>query len=108
MSKRIIERKITATPSAKKLLEDISHELNQFQRRTLDYTTAFSKVHSEDVEDLVKKLRNQLKIEDREAVWIVNCMPESVAEMRTFLPKHKMLETSVLQEAVKLLDQCRK
>lgn len=92
------------------MLESIGEEkLDQFQRRTLDYTSKFTRVDPENAEMLVKSLVEQYGLEEEEAIQVVNCMPESVEEIRVFLAGgRKIIETSKLQEILNLLDKYRK
>ena len=110
MSKKAItERKLTL-PQVKKLLESLGEEnLDQFQRRTLDYISKFSKAEAKAAEKLIKKLVGDFALEEEEAVQIVNCMPESIEELRVFLAGgRKIIETSKLEAILNLLDEVRK
>ena len=104
------EKKL-ALPQVKKTLESMGEEnLDQFQRRTLDYVSKFSKVDdAEVVEKLVDRLVTEFSLEEEEAVQVVNCMPKSVEELRIFLAGgRKIIETSKLEAIVRLLDDHRK
>lgn len=104
------EKKI-ALPQVKKTLESMGEEnLDQFQRRTLDYVSKFSKVDdAEAVEKLVDRLVTEFGLEEEEAVQVINCMPKSVEELRIFLAGgRKIIETSKLEAIVRLLDDHRK
>jgi DNA-directed RNA polymerase subunit F len=107
--KDVGEKKLTLS-QVKELLESIGEEnLDQFQRRTLDYLSKFSKVDAETAEKLVEKLVTEFGLEQDEAVQIVNCMPKSVEELRVFLAGgRKIIEASKLAAIVKLLDEHRK
>jgi len=107
--KALKERPITI-PQVKETLEAIGEErLDQFQRRTLDYAAKFSKVDSSMAETLVNKLVEQFELEEEEAVQIVNCMPESVQEIRVFLAGgRRIMETSKLEGILTFLDEYRK
>ena len=107
--KALKERPITV-PQVKETLEAIGEEqLNQFQRRTLDYAAKFSKVDSDMAETLVNKLVKQFELEEEEAVQIINCMPESIQEIRVFLASgRRMMETSKLERMLVFLDEYRK
>jgi len=107
--KALRERPITV-PQVKETLEAIGEEqLNQFQRRTLDYAAKFSKVNSDMAETLVDKLVKQFELEEEEAVQIANCMPESIQEIRVFLAGgRRMMETSKLERMLAFLDEYRK
>jgi DNA-directed RNA polymerase subunit F len=103
------EKKLTL-PEVKELLESIGEEnLDQFQRRTLDYLSKFSKLDAKAAEKLVEKLVAEFGLEREEAIQIVNCMPKSVEELRVFLAGgRKIIEASKLEAVVKLLDEYRK
>jgi len=97
-------------PQVKKMLESLGEEkMDQFQRRVLDYASKFSRTNTEEAEILVKSLVEQFGLEEEEAIQLVNCMPESVEEIRMFLAGgRKIVETSKLQGILKLLDEHRK
>jgi DNA-directed RNA polymerase subunit F len=103
------EEKLTL-PQVKKLLESLGEEnLDQFQRRTFDYLSKFSKVDAETAEKLVEKLVTKFGLEKDEAVQIINCMPKTVEELRVFLAGgRKIIETSKLEAIVTLLNEHQK
>jgi DNA-directed RNA polymerase subunit F len=107
--KALKERPITI-PQVKETLEAIGEErLDQFQRRSLDYAAKFSKVDPSMAETLVNKLVEQFELEEEEAVQIINCMPESIQEIRVFLTSgRRIMETSKLERILAFLDEYRK
>ena len=109
MGKRELSENKLVLPQVKKILESIGEEnLDQFQRRTLDYVSKFSKVDAGATEGLLEKLVKEFGLDEAEAVQIVNCMPESVGELRVFLAGgRKIIETSKLEAIVSLLDESR-
>jgi DNA-directed RNA polymerase subunit F len=110
MSKKSATEKNLTLPQAKELLESLGEEnLDQFQRRTFDYVSKFSKLDAEVAEKLVKKLVDEFSLEEEEAVQIVNCMPRSIEELRIFLAGgRRIIETSKLEAIVNLMDEHRK
>ncbi|UCF45003.1 MAG: RNA polymerase Rpb4 [Candidatus Bathyarchaeota archaeon] len=102
------ENKLTL-PQVKKVLEAIGEEnLDQFQRRTLDYVNKFSKVDAAKAKGLLKKLVKEFGLEEAEAVQVVNCLPETVDELRVFLAGgRKIIETAKLEAVVSLLNESR-
>ena len=110
MSKNAVREKILTVPQVKKLLESLGEEnLDQFQRRTLDYASKFSKVNAEAAEKLIETLVEEFGLKEDEAVQIVNCMPKSIEELKVFLAGgRKIIETSKLEAIVNLLDEHRK
>jgi len=109
MSKREVNESRLTLPQVKKLLETIGEEnLDQFQRRTLDYVKKFSKADPEKAEELLQVLVKKYEIDEAEAIQIINCMPETVDELRVFLAGgRKIIETSKLQAIVELLNENR-
>jgi DNA-directed RNA polymerase subunit F len=110
MSEKSVKEKTLTLPQVKKLLESMGEEnLDQFQRRTLDYLSKFSKVDADAAEELVGKLVTEFGLEESEAVQVVNCMPKSIEELRVFLAGgRKIIEASKLETIVALLDDYRK
>jgi DNA-directed RNA polymerase subunit F len=109
-SKKITKVQPATTPQVKALLESLGEEnLDQFQRRSLDYATKFSKLDAASAEKLLDELRETGMVEEEEAVQIVNCMPKTRDELRVFLAGgRKIVETSKLESILSLLDKYRK
>jgi len=107
-NKELSENRLTL-PQVKKVLEAIGEEnLDQFQRRTLDYVNKFSKVDVKTAETLLGKLVKEFDLDEAEAVQVVNCMPETVDELRVFLAGgRKIIETTKLEAIVALLNDSR-
>lgn len=103
------ERKLTL-PNVKKTLDSIGEEnLDQLQRRTLDYVAKFAKVDADAADKIVVKLVNEFGLDENEAVQVVNCMPRTVDELRVFLAGgRKIIEVSTLKAIIGLLDEHRK
>jgi len=108
MEKETSESKLTL-PQVKKVLESIGDEnMDQIQRRTLDYVNKFSKVDADAVDGLLEKLVKEYDLDDAEAVQVLNCMPETVDELRVFLAGgRKIIETSKLEAVIALLNESR-
>lgn len=110
MSRRELKERPITIPQVKERLERIGEEkLDQFQRRTLDYASKFSKVDPRVSEELVNNLITKFELEEGEAVQIVNCMPESIEEIRVFLAGgRKIVETSKIEAILSFLNEHRK
>ena len=109
MSKREVSESRLTLPQVKKVLESIGEEnLDQFQRRTLDYANKFSKTEPTKAEALLQTLIKEYELDEAEAVQIINCMPETVDELRVFLAGgKKIIETQKLTQIVELLNENR-
>ncbi|MDR2719545.1 MAG: RNA polymerase Rpb4 [Nitrososphaerota archaeon] len=96
-------------PQVKKMLESIGEEnLDQFQRRTLDYVGKFTKITPDKAEEILVLLVEEYEIDEVEAVQIINCMPETVDELRVFLAGgRKLVEPQKLEKIVSLLNENR-
>ena len=107
MSKREISESRLTLPQVKKVLESVGEEnLDQLQRRTLDYVNKFSKIQPEKAEELLQTLIKEYEIDEAEAIQIINCLPETVDELRVFLAGgRKIIETAKLHAIVALLNE---
>lgn len=109
MAQRELSETRLTLPQVKKALETIGEEnLDQFQRRTLDYVSKFSKVDPAKAEELVALLVKEYELDEVEAVQIINCMPETVDELRVFLAGgRKIIEAQKLEKIVNILNENR-
>jgi DNA-directed RNA polymerase subunit F len=109
MGKRELSENRLSLPQVKKVLEAIGEEnLDQFQRRTLDYVKKFSKIDAAEAKGLLKKLVKEFGLDEAEAVQVVNCMPETIDELRVFLAGgRKIIETAKLEAIISLLNESR-
>lgn len=110
MEKKNPEETKLSLPQVREILEALGEEnLDQFQRRTFDYVSKFSRVDAEAAASLAKKLTMEYEIDEDEAVQIVNCMPKTVEELRVFLSAgRKIIEAAKLNAIVALLNENRK
>ncbi|MFA5571819.1 MAG: RNA polymerase Rpb4 [Crenarchaeota archaeon] len=109
MSKSEVSESRLTLPQVKKVLETIGEEnLDQFQRRTLDYVNKFSKLTSEKAEELLQKMVKEFELDEAEAVQILNCLPETIDELRIFLAGgKKIIEAQKLTKITELLNENR-
>jgi len=109
MHTRGLKEKKLALPQVKKVLDSIGEEnLDQFQRRTLDYVNKFSKVKLSPSKKILKKLVKDFDLDESEAVQVLNCMPQNINELRIFLAGgRKIIEIAKLEAIVALLNENR-
>ena len=110
MARKALKERTITVPQVKEALESIGEErLDQFQRRSLDYATKFSKVDPDIVDTIVKEFVEQFEVEEEEAVQIINAMPESIQEIRVFLAGgRRIIEGSKLEKILVFLNKYRK
>ena len=99
------EKKLLTIPEANQILQKIDLEkADQIQKRTLDYTTKFSKTQADAAKKLRKELETEAGLSEEEAVELVNVSPKSVEELRTFTSGwRKLLSTETLEKILKIL-----
>ncbi len=83
---------ILTIAETKELLETIDpDELDQIQRRTLDYAIKFSKLDGKQTRVIVERLISECDLTEPEATEVVNIMPTSLKEIRMFSSGWKKL-----------------
>jgi DNA-directed RNA polymerase subunit F len=104
-----MDSKPTPTAEAKRTLERAKEEeLGEFQRRTLDYASKFSRISPAKAEKLVKELSEKFQLDRKDAIQIVNTMPRYTEELRTILTvKGKIVAASELEDILKLVNGYR-
>lgn len=104
-----MDSKAAPTAEAKRTLERAKEEeLGEFQRRTLDYASKFSRISPAKAEKLVKELSDKFQLERKDAIQIANTMPKYTEELRTILTvKGKIIGASELQDILKIVNDYR-
>lgn len=99
------EKKLLTIPEANQILSKLDVEkADQIQKRTLDYTTKFAKAQADSAKKLRKELETECGLSEEEAVELVNIMPKSMEELRTFTSGwRKLLSTETLEKILKIL-----
>ncbi|MGP8124725.1 MAG: RNA polymerase Rpb4 [Nitrososphaerales archaeon] len=98
-------KKLLTIPEAHQILQKIDiAKADQIQKRTLDYTSKFAKATPESAKKLRKELETECGLSEEEAVEVVNVMPKSIEELRTFTSGwRKLLPTETLEKILKIL-----
>lgn len=61
-----------------------SDQMDQIQRWTYDYASKFSHIDPKQARKMKKALMDECGLTEEEAVEIINIMPTSIAEIRSF------------------------
>ena len=98
-------KKVLSIAEANQILQKINVEkADQIQKRTLDYSSKFSKIAADKAKKLRKQLESDCGLSAEEAVEVVNIMPKSVEELRTFTAGwRKLLPTETLEKILRIL-----
>jgi DNA-directed RNA polymerase subunit F len=103
----VAEKREISVAEARKLLMDKAEELDPLQRRVLEYTIRFSKLDSESAKELTEVLMKEAQIERGLAVQIVNAMPQTISEIRTFLGRQRIIAEDTLIKILEIIDKYR-
>ena len=109
MPRKVIDSKPTTTSEAKRTLERVKQEeLGEFQRRTLDYASKFSKITPTKAEKLIRELTEKYQLDRKESIQIANSMPRYIEELRTILTvKGRIIGGTQLENILKHVDSYR-
>ena len=109
MPRKIMDSKPATTAEARKTLERAKEdELGEFQRRTLDYASKFSKIQPPKAEKLVRELGEKFQLDRKDAIQIANTMPRYIEELRTILTvKGRIISGTQLEDILKLVNGYR-
>jgi DNA-directed RNA polymerase subunit F len=103
----VVEKKEITVAEAKALLEAKAEELDPLQRRVLDYTVRFTQASEKDSDKLVSELMETGGIERQLAVQLANCMPGSIAEIRTFLGRQRIISEEAVNSILTIIKKYR-
>ena len=110
MVRRVIsEKDITIAEANKAIKAKKEDELDQFQRRTLEYTSKFSKLDAEMAEKLVEQLIQETGMSRKEAIMIINVMPRRSEELMGLFSSSmkRLLSRSDAEKILKILKESK-
>ena len=102
----IDEKKPITVAEAKKILEENLEDLDPLQRRVHDYTMRFTKLDADQGEKMVDDLI-EAGVERPPAVQIVNALPESIGEVRTFLGRRRIIAEDLMTTILGIIEKYR-
>ncbi|TLX66870.1 MAG: RNA polymerase Rpb4 [Thaumarchaeota archaeon] len=98
---KITKREMITLPGVKEILETKKvDEMDQIQRWTYDYVNKFSRISQKQAQKLVNELIEQCGLTEEEAVEVVNIMPSSLEEIRSFTFGWKKLILTSTSESI--------
>ncbi len=102
----IEEKKPITVAEARKILEENLEDLDPLQRRVHDYTVRFTKLDADKGEAMVGDLI-EAGVERTLAVQIVNALPESIGEVRTFLGRRRIISEDLMNAILRIIEKYR-
>ena len=103
----IVKKKMISLPEVKEILSKGDPEaMDQIQRWTQDYVSKFSKIEPKAAKKMKQDLIKQCGLTEEEAVEIVNILPRSLPELRSFtFGWKKLILSETLEKILKIIDE---
>ena len=81
-------------------------EMDQIQRWTYDYVSKFVSIDAKNAKEMKKNLIKDCELTEDEAVEIVNIIPTSMAELRSFtFGWKKLILAETLEKMLKIIQE---
>ena len=103
----IVKKQMISLPEVKEILSKGDPEsMDQIQRWTHDYVSKFSKIEVKAAKKIKQDLIKQCGLTEDEAVEIVNILPRSLPELRSFtFGWKKLILSETLEKILKIIDE---
>jgi DNA-directed RNA polymerase subunit F len=103
----INRKEIITLPEVKEILQKVKlDEMDQIQRWTFDFVTRFSKIDAKTSRKIVEEQMRECELKEEEAVELVNILPASLEELRSFtFGWKKLILTNTLEKMLEILKQ---
>lgn len=100
-------KQAVSVSEVKEILEKQDPEtMDQIQRWTYDYVSKFSKLDPKDSKKMKQQLVKECDITEEEAVEIINIMPTTLAELRSFtFGWKKLILAETLEKMLKIIKE---
>ena len=103
----VVKKRMISLPEVREILsKGDSESMDQIQRWTLDYVSKFSKIEPKAAKKIKQELIKQCDLTEEEAVEIVNILPRSLPELRSFtFGWKKLILSETLEKILKIIDE---
>ena len=103
----VVKKRMLSIPEVKEILSKRDVEsMDQIQRWTHDYVSKFSKIEPKAAKKMKHDLINQCGLTEEEAVEIINILPKSLPELRSFtFGWKKLILSDTLKKILKIIDE---
>jgi len=102
----VVKKRMISLPEVREILSESNPEsLDQIQRWTLDYVSKFAKIGPKAAKKMKQELTSQCGLTEEEAVEIINILPKSLPELRSFtFGWKKLILSETLEKILKIID----
>ena len=103
----VVKKRMISLPEVREILSKGDPEsMDQIQRWTQDYVSKFSKIDPKAAKKMKQELIKQCNLTEEEAVEIVNILPRSLPELRSFtFGWKKLILSETLERILKIIDE---
>jgi DNA-directed RNA polymerase subunit F len=101
------KKQAVSISEVKEILEQEDPEkMDQIQRWTYDYVSKFSKIDAKTAKKMKQDLVKECELTEEEAVEIINIMPTTLAELRSFtFGWKKLILAETLEKMLKIIKE---
>jgi len=102
----VVKKRMLSLPEVKEILSKRDLEsIDQIQRWTYDYVSKFAKIEPKAAKKMKQELTSQCGLTEEEAVEIINILPNSLQELRSFtFGWKKLILSETLEKILKIID----
>jgi len=103
----VVKKRMISLPEFKEILsEGYLESMDQIQRWTFDYASKFAKIDPKAAKKMKHDITNQCGLTEEEAVEIINILPKSLPELRSFtFGWKKLILSETLEKILKIIDE---
>ena len=103
----IVKKQMITLPEVREILSKQDVEsMDQIQRWTYDYVSKFAKIEPKVAKKMKQDLISQCGLTEEEAVEIVNVLPKSLPELRSFtFGWKKLILSETLEKILKVINE---
>ena len=103
----VVKKRMISLPEVREILSEGNPEsLDQIQRWTFDYVSKFAKIEPKVAKKMKQDLINQCGLTEEEAVEIINILPKSLPELRSFtFGWKKLILSETLEKILKIIEE---
>ena len=103
----VVKKRMISLPEVKEILsKDDIESMDQIQRWTFDYASKFAKIDPKAAKKMKHDITSQCGLTEEEAVEIINILPKSLPELRSFtFGWKKLILSDTLKKILKIIDE---
>jgi DNA-directed RNA polymerase subunit F len=103
----VIQKRMLSLSEVKEILSKNDVEsMDQIQRWTYDYVSKFAKIEAKAAKKMKQDLISQCGLTEEEAVEIINILPKSLPELRSFtFGWKKLILSETLEKILKIIEE---